>query len=307
MKIGFSSMACPDWELEQIVDQSRQMGYDGVELRGLAGRFHLPAVAALAADPQAVRKLFQEAGVALVCLASDASFHARDPYDVADQKAKVREYIELAGALGTPFVRVLAGYTGRTRWFGFEPREKTLARIAAALRDLAPVAAEQRVTLVLENQGDFVRSEDMWWVMDVVSHPAVAACYNPFNGMTVRERPTTAVPRLGRRTRLVQICDGQFDPAGRLIEFKPPGQGNVEIRRCVQILRGVGYAGYLMVAWPKLLVPELDGPEKVLPPAAKYLRSLIDEKQMPLTAYKGDKNAPTFGPPPPGPPSRIPA
>ena len=305
MKIGFSSVACPKWDLGTIIARAKEMGYDGVELRGLEGQSHLPAVPALAADPDKTRARFADAGVELVCLASDAAFDASDSYAVADQKAKVREYIELAGALGVPFVRVLSGYTARSRWFGFEPREKTMARIGAALCDLAPVAAQERVTVVIENQGDFSATADQWWFLDVVSHPAVGGCYSPFNSMTVRERPTTSVPRMGRRTRLVQITDGRFDASGRLIDYVPPGQGDVEIRRCVQLLRGMGYDGYLMVMWPKLHAPDLAEPDQVLPGAAKFLRSLIDEKSAVLTAYKSDKNAPTFGTAPAGPPARA--
>ena len=30
MKIGFSSQACPDWDLETIVAKASAMGFDGV-------------------------------------------------------------------------------------------------------------------------------------------------------------------------------------------------------------------------------------------------------------------------------------
>ncbi len=303
MKVGYSSLGCPDWDLEAIVSNAKEMGYDGVELCGLQGQMHLPAVAALASDPDAVRAMFAEAGVELVCLASDASFHSRKRHEVADEKAKVREYIELAGRLGVPFVCVQSGVSGRIPLLGFETRNATLGRIAEAMRDLAPVAAEHRVTLVIENQGDFSDSAATWFVLDFVSHPAVKACYNPFNGTTVLDRPGVAVPRLGVRIGLTRVCDGKFENNGRPIDRAPLGEGDVELDRMVQLLRGVAYEGYLMFAWPKRLEPGLAPPEEVFRSAQETLRKLIDAKQDVLTAYKGDKNAPVLGPAPAGPPA----
>jgi sugar phosphate isomerase/epimerase len=296
MKIGFSTLGCPDWNLEGVIALAKQMGYAGVELRGVQGAMHLPTAPALSADPAAVRNLFDEAGVELACLASDASFSARDKHEIADNKAVVREYIELAAAVGAPMVRVLAGHTGAVGWYGFEPRRATLQRIADALCDLAPIAAEHRVTLVIENQGDFADSGVLWHIVDAVSHPAVKACYNPFHGKTALERPTIAVPRLGVRIGMTLVCDGTFDDHGRLLKHTPLGEGDVELRRFVQLLRGIRYEGYLMFAWPKLLFPSLAAPEQVMPDARKYLTELIEEKSAVLSAYKGDKNAPKNAP-----------
>src|SRR5215470_7147596 len=106
MKIGFSSVSCPGWDLATIVNNAKAMGYQGVELRGLRGQLALPLCAELTADPAATKGLLAEAGVELACLGSSAAFHYRDPHRVADNQAEAREYIELAGKLGCAFVRV---------------------------------------------------------------------------------------------------------------------------------------------------------------------------------------------------------
>src|SRR5437870_6285783 len=99
MKLGFSSMACPAWDLATILAKAKEFGYDGVELRGLAGQLHLPLAAELTADPAVTKQRFAEAGVQLVCLSSSAAFHSREPHEVADNKAQVREYIDVAEKL----------------------------------------------------------------------------------------------------------------------------------------------------------------------------------------------------------------
>jgi hypothetical protein len=37
MKISFTTLACPDWPWQKIVDQASRLGYDGIEIRGIEG------------------------------------------------------------------------------------------------------------------------------------------------------------------------------------------------------------------------------------------------------------------------------
>jgi hypothetical protein len=49
-----------------------------------------------------------------------------------------------------------------------------------------------------------------------------------------------------------------------------------------------------MFEWPKLWEPSLAAPDAALGQAQKFLRERVDAKQPILSAYKGDKKAPTF-------------
>lgn len=293
MKIGFSSLICPGWDLATIIAKAKEYGYDGVELRGLLGAMDLTIVPEVAADPGATRARFAAAGVELVCIGASAAFDSTDPKVVAAHRLNVAEYIELAGQLGCPFVRVFIGEIPRG-----DNRYNTLMRVAATLQSLAPTAAKHRVTVLVENSvGDFGSSRDVWYVVDYAAHPAIRCCWNAFNAVTQRERPTTSIPRLGNKIGLVHICDGSFDPQGLLIDYKVPGAGQVELARMIELLKGIVYRGYLVFEWPKLWIDRLAAPEQVLPQVAKFLKERIAAKDPVLTAYKGDKNAPKFATP----------
>lgn len=296
MKLAYSSVACPGWDLVTMVEKAREYGYQGIELRGLEGQMHLPLAPQLAANPGRVGKLMRDAGVELVCLATSNAFHMRDPKEVAENQQQVREYIELAGKLGCPFVRVFGAEIPRlAMWiFGNERRETVLGRIAAAIREIADFAAAHRVTILVENSGDFTDSAAMWYLVDAANSPAVKCCWNPMAARTRGERPTTSIPRLGARIGLVKITDAKFE--GRAFDsYVLPGQGNGELPRTVQLLKGIGFRGFMVFDWPKLWTPGLADPDRALPAAFKYLQGLIDEKPIPMTAYKGDKNAPRQG------------
>jgi len=134
----------------------------------------------------------------------------------------------------------------------------------------------------------------MWYLVDAVNSPAVRCCWNPCNARLRGERPTISVPRLGARISLVHVTDARFD-GGAFDGYVPLGQGHVEIPRMVQLLKGIGYRGYLSFDWPRLWNPALSDANKVFGAAAVYLKKLIDEKPLVMTAYKGDKYAPRQG------------
>jgi len=287
MKIGFSSFVCPDWDLETIVANASAMGFDGVELHGLRGEFELSLVPELTSQPERVRRLFQRNNVELVCLGTPATLSSRRREKVARQKALVTGVIELAAKLGCPYVRLDVGKV--QRW---DNRCAALSRIADVLISLVPVASRSGVTLLVENGGDFSSSQELWFLIDAVDHPAVQCCWNQCQAMAVRERPTKSIPCLGSKIGLVHLCDAEFDERGTLLEYKRLGEGNVGVARQIELLKGIVYDRYLVFEWPKTRVESLPAPEDVLGEVAKFLRERIDEKQSVLSAYKGDKRPP---------------
>lgn len=40
MKICFSTLGCPDWSWEEILAAAKDLGYDGIELRGLGNEIY---------------------------------------------------------------------------------------------------------------------------------------------------------------------------------------------------------------------------------------------------------------------------
>lgn len=296
MKLAYSSVACPAWDLATMVANAKEHGFDGLELRGLEGQMYLPLAPQLASNPQKIARLMRDTGVQIVCLSTSCAFHMPDRKIVAENQQQAREYIDLASKLETPFIRVFGAEIprARPRLLGFERRERVLSRIAAALREIADYAAERRVTVLIENSGDFRDSQAMWYLVDAVDSPALQCCWNPLAARTRGERPTTSIPRLAARIGMVHVTDAKF--SGTTFEsYTLPGQGDMEVPRLVQLLKGIGFQGCLCFEWPRLWNPGLADADKALPAAGKFLRERIDEKPIPMTAYKGDKNAPRQG------------
>ncbi|MCG3138096.1 MAG: hypothetical protein HJJLKODD_01954 [Phycisphaerae bacterium] len=288
MKVAFSSGCGPTWDLAMIAGTVKRLGFDGVELRAVQGELYLPQHPLLARDPQGVAKQFQDAGSQIICLASSISLG--QPGETLELREQVRAYIELATKLHCPMIRLITGEV--SVWSN---RLATLQRQVDGLRDLVLEASRRGVMLLLENQGTLSSSRDIWFVMDALAHPALRASWNHVAGYHAGERPTLAVPRLGIRTQMVRLGDLQ-QPAGSTATGCVLGAGELELARLLELLVGVGYDGWLLVDWPDSQLHAQPDPEPYLQQSLKFIREQLAIKREPLTAYKGDKNAPRYQP-----------
>ena len=48
MKLSFSTVGCPDWSWGEIVAAASDLGYDGIELRGLGRELYTPGLSLFA-------------------------------------------------------------------------------------------------------------------------------------------------------------------------------------------------------------------------------------------------------------------
>jgi len=137
-------------------------------------------------------------------------------------------------------------------------------------------------------------SNDLWFLADAANHPAIKICWNQCTGMMNLERPTFSIPRLGTNIGMIHACDADFAEDGTLLKYRTLGEGQVEVARQIELLRGLAYDRYLVFEWPKLWQESLPNAASTLPQVATWLKEQISAKQNILSAYKADKNKPKF-------------
>jgi len=295
MRIGFSTVACPDWDLETVVSRGPEMGFEALELHGLERQMDLPLSAALTTDPGRVSGMCRDAGLPLVCLTMHERFAWWGPVGSSDTVARAREYIELAVSLDCPFVKLRPASLSND-----QDRRQLLPSALAVLTDLASAALDAGVTLLLDNTGAVAASRDMWLVLDATAHPGVQVCWSPLRARAAGDTPSLAIPRLGRRIAMAAWTDARLSPVTLTPEACAlPGEGHLELDYCHALLAGIGGPSLLIFEWPKLSTPSLSDPDQALPTAAGRMRAMIErfENTPELSAYKGDKNAPRLAVP----------
>ncbi|HVP09715.1 MAG TPA: sugar phosphate isomerase/epimerase family protein [Phycisphaerae bacterium] len=295
MKLALSTLFPPSCDLSPLMQRAQRHGYDGVELALPSDTEVDHAGPVLPPVSQGTGEQLQGAGLEVVCLAIPGALDTRYQDEQSRVLAAVRASMALGGQLGCALVRVIAGrHEGEASGpLSRARREASLLRVSDALRGLMPDAVKHRVTIVVENGGQFSDSLSLWTIVEAVGSPLVGCCWNPVAARSVPEDSTTAIPRLGSKIRLVRVSAGELPQTGSAGSGPNFGVEGSDVPRMIQLLKGINYQGYLVVDPPA--APSSPDPEAVLPSAAAFLRGQLDEKAVVLSAYKGDKFRPRQG------------
>src|SRR5579871_4118069 len=169
-KIAFATLGCPDWDLPTIVRRAAEYGYDGVELRGVAGQ-HVSPELTLPARTE-LRRLFADHGVQIAALAAYTRFAGLvDAGERRVQEETLTRFVELAADLGAPVVRTFGGNMppDDDDWAG------AVARAADSLNRCALDAEDHGVSIALETHDAFSLGAGVADVLAVVPSPSVGA------------------------------------------------------------------------------------------------------------------------------------
>ena len=238
MKYAFMTFSTPDMELTPILDLARELGYDAVEARVSAGHKHGVEPDATAEQRAAIRAAIEASGVPICCVATSCRFASPDTREENVEQAL--RCIDLAADVGAPTIRVFGGQLPE----GME-REDAVEQVAEALGRLAGRARERGVVVCMETHDDWCNPDHVAEVMKRVDDPAVAVNWDIMHpilrgGATMDGAFETLEPWI----RHVHFHDGTLSEG-----LAPIGQGDVDHRRAVERLQGMGYDGCLSGEW----------------------------------------------------------
>lgn len=258
-KLAFSTLGCPNWDLDTILKTAVSAGYQGVEFRGLLGELDLPKRPEFSSQLAETRRRFADAGIQICNLGSSTQLHHADPTKRTQQLDHARRFIDLAQQLGCPFVRVFPDQLPPD-----QPRDQTLRLISDGLLELGTYAKAASVTVLLESHGELTHTNLLVPIMQAAKHPNVGLIWDIFNmWVDAHESPTTAYQALKPYIRHVHVKDARV--AGSKHDYVLLGQGQAPLQEAISALQKGGYGGYYSFEWEKLWHPEIADPEQAIP------------------------------------------
>lgn len=256
LPIGFSTLGCPRWDWLEILDFASGHGYAAVELRGLQDTMDLPQRSEFSPAQLATTKAqLAQHELVISCLGSSANMHEMDATKRTVQLDEGRRFIDLAHALGAPYVRVFGN-----EYVPGVARDEMLTHIARGLRELGDYAQGKSVTVLIESHGDFTDSPSLQSLLERAASPNVALLWDAHHTfVSGREEPEETVRRLGSYIRHTHLKDSVA--AGNDRRYVLTGTGTVPVRRQVAALQKIGYRGFYSFEWEKRWHPEIEEPE----------------------------------------------
>jgi sugar phosphate isomerase/epimerase len=272
LPISFSTLGCPKWDWKTILKNASAWGYAAIELRGVQGELDLTKRPEFSNSrlTQSLKEL-EALDLRISNLGSSAHLHESDPAKRSQQMDEGTRFIDLAHRLLSPYVRVFGDKVDPA-----QPRQATIDRVVAGLRELGEYARGSKVTVILESHGDFYDSPTLLQVMKDAEMPTVGLLWYAYHTCTAgNEDPASTFKQLGSYVRHTHLKDSV--PAGKEEHYVLTGTGTVPVKKTVKVLVDGGYRGYYNFEWEKLWHPEIEEPEIAIPHFAKVIREYLAE------------------------------
>ncbi|MDR1630248.1 MAG: sugar phosphate isomerase/epimerase [Oscillospiraceae bacterium] len=266
MKYAFSTLGCPRWSWDDVFTTAKDLGLDGVEIRGLGDEIYAPAIEAF--QPEHIEKTKKELarlGLAIPILTSGAILAEAEKAQQSFVEACA--YVNLASSLGVRHVRVMG--TGEPWATGGD-----FALGARLFGHLCSYAAEWGVVPLIETNGALASSDEMLKFLEKAGSENCGVLWDVHH--TVRfgkESPAETVKKLGGYIRHVHVKDSEVDASGN-IQYRMMGHGDLPLKEAVDSLKGIGFEGFVSLEWVKRWQADLQEPGIVFAQYASFVKEL---------------------------------
>ena len=269
MKFAFSTVGCPDYQWSDVYSMAKDLGYDGIEVRGLGREFSTFNMQPFSEGEVGLTvKKLAELRLSIPCLSSGCVLKFADKRE--ENLAQLKDYIHLAQKLNCPYVRVMGDY-------GAAPDGDVDDEVVASqLRELIPLAEECGVTLLLETNGAYADTARLRDLLTDLASDNVAALWDmhhPYRFM--HESPEQTLQNLGTYIKHVHIKDSVFQD-GRLV-YRLMGDGDLPIADMMMALRSINYEGYVSLEWVRYWNRDMYDAGVVFPQYIHYMEAFMDK------------------------------
>jgi len=152
LPLAFSTLGCPGWTWPQILDFAEQHGFRGRGVTRNAWRYEFAGAPGIRGGQiQCCQARRGGTRMKIACVAARRRCTWRNRKSVPNNSPMRESFIDLAAALGAPYVRVFGN-----KMEG--PREEVIARVSSGLHELGEVCGAAKCNGHIESHGDFTDS-----------------------------------------------------------------------------------------------------------------------------------------------------
>ncbi|HWJ77839.1 MAG TPA: sugar phosphate isomerase/epimerase family protein [Niallia sp.] len=270
MKLAFTTLGCPNWNLDKIIEKAVEYGYDGIDFRGYLGEldiYHYPEFSSNVKET--VRKL-QEASLEVPCFSSSVRLFTKSKEEFEKYLEELKQYTWLCKEFNTPYIRVFGGSIGETS------REEAFNIVENNVKRYLEIAEGNNIGLLFETHDDWTNCEYMKEVFLRISSPhfhVLWDVHHPYR--TLGENPLTTIETLGKWMKYTHWKDSYVKKdTERGYQLCLLGDGDVPLQNIYHLLKNNGYDGYYTLEWEKKWCPELVEPEVAFKQFITYMRNL---------------------------------
>lgn len=269
MKLSFSTLACPDWNFREIYATAADLGYNGIEIRGIADEIYAPRIYDFSdARLESTRGHLSRRSLELPILTTGA-YVLSNP-NINDVYTEIEEYAALAQKLDVKYIRLLIEKTPEP--VITDPDAEYAAKEYVALCD---VAAKHGVSLLVETNGFLANTAVCRDFLDSIDRENIGLIWDVHH--TIRyfdELPDETVKNVGKYIKHVHLKDSVKGSNGKITPLLT-GYGTIPFDEIIYALKRIDYDGYLSYEWTKRWARELAEPGIALYQYINFMRDRV--------------------------------
>lgn len=268
MRLAFSTLGCPDWTFDEVLERAQQMGFDAIELRGVNGKLLANEIEPFFPENrEETLKKIKAHGLTICSFGSSASFH-----DAATLEERLREAyaaVDLCAQVGIPYVRVFGNNIDEA-----DTVEGEVKRVAQGVQRLCDYALGKPVTILLEVHGQFNTAARILKLTELVDRENLGILWDVAHSDEADEGDFMSFwEPVKHLIRHVHLKD-QHRLGGGKIRLCATGEGDIPLKEMVRQMEKDGYEGYYSLEWEKKWHPELRDAEEEFPAYVKFMREI---------------------------------
>ena len=266
MKLCFSTLTCPNWTLDQIIDRAVADGMQGVDFRGVGEEIDITKMPAFNEHRTMTIQSMRDRGLEMPCLNTSIVLVTPAPERWQMMLDECQRHAELSNKSQTKFLRVFGGAVPKDM-----TRQEAIVLSQRHLRQLVKICHPHNCQPLLETHDDWSTSEQVLELIHEFDPGDVGVLWDIEHSNRNGEAPVDTVAGLKRYLRHVHFKDstrenGKNQP--RLL-----GEGDLPIAQCVQVLKEAAYDDWICLETEKRWAADAPDPERSIPQFAAFMQN----------------------------------
>lgn len=265
MELCISTLACPGWTLEQIIQALVQNGISGIDFRGLGSEIDITKLPAFTTHlDQTLGQLWQHS-LSMPCLNTSITLvtPAADRWEMMLDECS--RYSHLAARSQTKFLRIFGGSPTNHM-----DRDEARSLARRHLRQIVKICQSHQCIPLLETHDAWATGDEVLELLHEFSTGEVGALWDFEHSWRKGEPLSSSVEMLGKWVRHVHIKDSVRVEDKNLPRLL--GEGQLPLVDVLKALKSISYSGWLCLETEKRWHPEAPEPEESIPQFARWMQ-----------------------------------
>jgi fatty-acyl-CoA synthase len=265
MKLAISTLACPDWSLEQIIETVAANHIQGIDFRGLGPEIDITRLPAFNEDLPATLAALAERNIELPCYNTSVTLVTPAPERWQMMLEECHRYAQLAQKTRSPSLRIFGGAAPKGM-----THDEALLLARRHLKQLSKLTRPFGCRVLLETHDAWTTGPAILQLLEGLNPADVGVLWDAEHPWRHGEPMAETAAALKHYLGHTHIKDTRH--TGEQKEQMLLGEGQLPLKEFLAALRGIGYAGWVSLETEKRWVASAPDPDISIPQFARWMK-----------------------------------